>query len=78
MTILKHILDAYETQVTPMRGNRGKRRRFALVSGVNHTSIRDWRRRHNAYISNAEAVANALGYRVVLQDMKTGEVISDE
>lgn len=73
MSVLKEVLAIYEREISIRRGyaKRWTKPPFEKVSGVDHTSISNWRRgKCGANLASVEAVANALGYRLVLEKIE--------
>ncbi len=80
MTVMADLISIYDREVRIHRGyaRHGLRKRFSAISGVCHTRISNWRSKCGARLDLFEAVANALGYRLVLQHIETGEIFSSD
>lgn len=77
MSVMNALLSIYDSRISVRRGyaERGAARPFSEIAGINRSSISNWRKIRNARLDIFEAVANALGYRLVLQDKTTGEIV---
>jgi len=75
------IIAIYDARVAHAREQRerGFVGNMEFRSGVERSIISNWRLRKNSgHIDSVTAVANTLGYRLVLQNIATGEIVAGE
>jgi transcriptional regulator with XRE-family HTH domain len=73
MSVLNDLLDVYEKRISVRRGyaRHGMHPPFEKFTGVSRSSISNWRtRKSGARLDSVEAVANALGYNLVLEKIE--------
>lgn len=79
MAVLRDVLAVYDRQVSIHRGYalHSMRPPFERLSGVPHSSISNWRTgKSRGRLDLVEAVANGLGYDMVLRHRDTGEIFT--
>ncbi|MCW5720748.1 MAG: hypothetical protein KIS86_06360 [Devosia sp.] len=81
MSALKALIRIYDKRVTAQRGwfPHGRKPPMPKLSGVCYSRMSNWKNgKTGARLDLFEAMANTLGYRVVLQDIETGRIIGND